>query len=392
MKKKSIFILFALLLANSMLFSQEVKNGRSNSAVADNVVVEIQKPIAEEKFVSDQDEPNSKQLIAEDLYVDGSIGLGSDIVDGETFGYNTMIFRENNLRILFDDSSASGSFPFNDWLIEINESANGGTNHFAIKDETALTTPFKIMAGATTNALLIDDNTNIGFGTATPVLELHITDGNTPGIRLDQDGSEGWTAQSWDIAGNEANFFVKDVTNSALVFRIQPGAPASSLTVRECGNVGIGTWSPEETLHVIGCAKVDSALLIAPRLTIPDLAEEGDIYMDGNDHFLKLYNGTECVSWSDNQELDLTANTLSITDGNSIELDAYLDNTDEQDLVDATLTGTILQIDIENGSSVSVDLYPLIEDLEARVTALENAATHVKLDSCMALLKCLATL
>ncbi len=77
-------------------------------------------------------------------------------------------------------------------------------------------------------------------------------------------------------------------------------------------------------------------------------------------------------SGTDDQTLDLTANVLSIEDGNTVELTAYLDNTDEQDLVDAVLTGTVLQIDIENGSSVSVDLYPLIEDLEARITTLEG--------------------
>src|SRR5439155_3561427 len=56
----------------------------------------------------------------------------------------------------------------------------------------------------------------------------------------------GFTAQTWDIAGNEANFFVRDVTGgSRLPFRIRPGAPTSSIDINASGNVGVGTSSPE---------------------------------------------------------------------------------------------------------------------------------------------------
>src|SRR6185295_8366290 len=55
----------------------------------------------------------------------------------------------------------------------------------------------------------------------------------------------GFTAQTWDVAGNEANFFVRDVTGgSRLPFRIRPGAPTSSVDISADGDVGIGTASP----------------------------------------------------------------------------------------------------------------------------------------------------
>ena len=47
-------------------------------------------------------------------------------------------------------------------------------------------------------------------------------------------------------------------------------------------------------------------------------------------------------------------------DGGNVNLAPYLDNTDEQDLTGATLTGTDLQIDIENGGSANVDLSSLV--------------------------------
>jgi hypothetical protein len=74
---------------------------------------------------------------------------------------------------------------------------------------------------------------------------------NTPGIRLEQTNAGGFTAQTWDIAGNEANFFVRDVTGgSRLPFRIRPGAPTSSIDISADGDVGIGTASPDAALDV----------------------------------------------------------------------------------------------------------------------------------------------
>ncbi|MBC8184460.1 hypothetical protein H8E88_25475 [candidate division KSB1 bacterium] len=68
---------------------------------------------------------------------------------------------------------------------------------------------------------------------------------------MEQDGSCGWTPQTWDVAGNEANFFIRDATNgSTLPFRIQPGAPSSNLCLKSDGKVGIGTWSPSFPLEL----------------------------------------------------------------------------------------------------------------------------------------------
>jgi hypothetical protein len=85
------------------------------------------------------------------------------------------------------------------------------------------------------------------------VLDLHVATNNTPGLRLEQTSAGGFTAQTWDMAGNEANFFVRDVTaGSRLPFRIRPGAPTSSIDIASSGNVGIGTASPAAKLHVAG--------------------------------------------------------------------------------------------------------------------------------------------
>ena len=83
-------------------------------------------------------------------------------------------------------------------------------------------------------------------------MQLHITTSDTPAHRLEQTSAGGFTAQTWDIAGNEANFFVRDVTGgSRLPFRVRPGAPTSSIDISASGNVGMGTASPAAELNVL---------------------------------------------------------------------------------------------------------------------------------------------
>lgn len=192
------------------------------------------------------------QVILDDLIVDGSICVGTDCVNGESFGFDTLRLKENNLRIKAQDTSSTASFPTQDWQITFNDSSNGGQNKFSIDAiAPSVGTPFTIEASNQNHALYIDDGGRIGFGTSTPVVELHVKDGDTPTLRLEQDGSSGFMPQTWDAAGNETNFFIRDVTNgSTLPFRIRPDAPTSSIDIASSGFVGMGTSSPTEELHI----------------------------------------------------------------------------------------------------------------------------------------------
>jgi hypothetical protein len=191
------------------------------------------------------------QVIPDDLIVQGSECVGLDCVNNENFGFDTLRLKENNTRIHFDDTSTSAGFPANDWRLIANDSASGGSSKFSIEDSTSSKTPFTVTAGAATNSIFVDSTGRVGLRTSTPVLDLHINTSNTPAIRLEQNNSGGFTAQTWDIGANEANFFVRDVTGgSKLSFRIRPGAPTSSIDISADGDVGIGTASPGQKLHV----------------------------------------------------------------------------------------------------------------------------------------------
>jgi hypothetical protein len=162
-------------------------------------------------------------VINDDLIVDGSACIGFDCVSGESFGFDTLRLKENN----------------------------GGASKFSIDDISGSRTPFTVEANARSNSLYVDDGGRIGIRTSTPSLEIHVIDGDTPALRLQQDGSSGFAPQTWDVAGNESNFFIRDVTNgSTLPLRIRPGAPSSSIFIDNTGDVGIGTSSPDYSLEV----------------------------------------------------------------------------------------------------------------------------------------------
>ena len=197
------------------------------------------------------------QVIPDDLIVQGSICAGLDCVNNENFGFDTIRVKENNTRIQFDDTSTSAGFATNNWQIRANDSPSGGASFLGFVDQGATansdtgTIVFAVDAGASANSLRVASNSKVGLRTATPVLDMHANTTDTPAIRLEQNNSGGFTAQTWDIGANEANFFIRDVTGgSRLSLRIRPGAPTSSVDIAANGNVGVGTASPHARIDV----------------------------------------------------------------------------------------------------------------------------------------------
>lgn len=204
--------------------------------------------------------PEATVLTNADGVIRNSLCVGFDCPDSPSFGDSTIILTENNTRLKFDDTSSLGGFPNRDWQIFANDSASGGLNRFGVQDcgtssggGCSGNIPFTIEAATPSNSLYVDSTGRVGFRTSTPVLDLHVNTSNTPGLRFEQNSSGGFSPQTWDVAGNEANFFVRDVTGgSRLPFRIRPGAPTSSIDIAADGDVGIGTASPEAKVHVNG--------------------------------------------------------------------------------------------------------------------------------------------
>ncbi len=235
------------VLTNSDAQEPPAGGGRTKVAASTNAAAGLPRTVAPTDIVQ-----------ADDVIIQGSLCVGLDCVNNESFGFDTIRLKENNTRIKFDDTSTSAGFPNHDWQLTANDSNSGGANKFSIEDITAATVPVTITGSAPTNSIFVDSSGRVGFHTSTPVLDLHVATSNTPAMRLEQNNSGGFTAQTWDIAGNEANFFVRDVTSgSRLPFRIRPGAPTSSIDIAASGKVGVGTASPASNLHVFGASNTD---------------------------------------------------------------------------------------------------------------------------------------
>lgn len=234
---------------------------------------------------SDQGSMTEAVVYDDAVIVKDGMCVGLDCVDNENFSFRTLILKENNTRLIFEDTSVDGgSYPGNDWQLMANESNPGGQNLFAIVDDTGGSRVFVAEAGAPNNALYIDESGNIGLGTSTPGRDLHLLSRNTPTIRMDQTNQGGYAPYTWDIGANEANFFIRDLTGgNRLPFRLFPGAPSNSLIVASNGYVGIGEASPEAQLHITGSnptLRVENTTQVTPIVTL-DLDANGNLTLSG---------------------------------------------------------------------------------------------------------------
>lgn len=120
------------------------------------------------------------------------------------------------------------------------------------------------------------------------------------------------------MAGNEANFFVRDVTGgSRLPFRIRPGAPTSSIDISASGIVGVGTASPAINVDVRSAAAATPALVGVSNsdnssyLSIFSGRSTNDpafIYPTGKNLRFGIGDYAGAVSYSEKMRIDLNGN------------------------------------------------------------------------------------
>lgn len=194
----------------------------------------------------------AQQVFNNDVIVAGSLCVGDDCTSSVNFGFDTLQLRDTSVRLrMVDTSTPGGSFPSTDWELTANDMFDGGANRFSITDIDTGRAVFTVEGSAPSNLLYLDRDGRVGIQTNTPALPLHVLDTNSPGIRLEQDGAGGFTPQVWDLVGNEAHFFLRDVTQGDLMpFKVAKGAPTDSLVVTADGVVGLGTANPVAPIDI----------------------------------------------------------------------------------------------------------------------------------------------
>ncbi|QQS59859.1 hypothetical protein IPN35_03250 [Candidatus Peregrinibacteria bacterium] len=184
----------------------------------------------------------------------------------------------------------------------------------------------------------------------------NISEGDNPQITLTQDGggTDGFIA----LEGNAGTQSTDTIANAFLLGTEDSYSPIQFITndivratINSSGNVGIGTTSPTEKLDVNGNINFTGELNIN---SVPGTS--GQVLTSGGDGSAPTWE--TLPTGTDDQTLDLTGNTLSIEDGNSVDLSSYLDNTDSQDL---DLSGNTLSL---TGDGTTVDLSSYLDNTD----------------------------
>ncbi|KKL21905.1 hypothetical protein LCGC14_2440770, partial [marine sediment metagenome] len=162
-----------------------------------------------------------------------------------------------------------------------------------------------------------DDQTVTAFGidNTTNVLTITLENGNTRTVDLSILDDAGSDDQNLTLSGN-------------------------TLTLEDGGTVDLSAYLDNTDNQVITDFSLDGITNIIT-LTLED-------------------GGTQTIDLSgfvssDDQQLSLAGNTLTLEDGGTVNLTPYLDNTDDQNIENLALAGTILTVGIENGTAQTVD-------------------------------------
>jgi hypothetical protein len=241
----------------------------------------------------------AQNVINSNTTIRSALCVGADCLDSESYGNDTIRLKGVRNRIHADDTSGT-SFPNRDWRLIFNDSTGSAStrDYFGVQDAETNNLILRLQADAPDNALVVDSAGEMGLGTLLPFQDIHIKVGDSPTIRLDQDGSGTFAAQSWDIGGNEQSFFVRDVTNgSTLPFRVKPGAPSGSIFIDPEGDVSFGiNGNTTSSLHLrrtdgtanVLIEEVNSTVLNRGLLT---LRNNGGVFM-------ALENTDSGVNWN----------------------------------------------------------------------------------------------
>jgi len=102
----------------------------------------------------------------------------------------------------------------------------------------------------------IDSSGNVGIGTNSPAVKLHVSSTGTPIFRIQDADDSDYYAQISQATGNTIFDTRFGASNGAFIFRGLGGGTADEyMRINSSGNVGIGTSSPAATVDVSGNAR-----------------------------------------------------------------------------------------------------------------------------------------
>ena len=80
---------------------------------------------------------------------------------------------------------------------------------------------------------------------------------------------------------------------------------------------------------------------------------------------------------TDDQALSLSGNTLTLEDGGTVDLTPYLDNTDDQQITDFSLSGNIVTLTLEDGGTQTIDLTGFVSSDDQNISGSGLSGTDL---------------
>lgn len=231
------------------------------------------------------------------LLVNGNVGIGTTTPDanlnvGNANGATVYLTREDNTTAV-NDVLGSLLFDSTDDTGPSTTDASTGIRAYAAESHgnsnkggylTFFTKPTGTgMAGAASERLRIAANGNVGVGTTAPASIFHITTTQTGNVlklhntSLANGSLVGHEFGKANSTNNMAEFRYNHVSDGSSANWINLGlwGSANTLTVAGTGNVGVGTTSAAQKLHVVGAGRFTSLAGTGDRLVVANAS--GDL-------------------------------------------------------------------------------------------------------------------
>jgi hypothetical protein len=204
-----------------------------------------------------------------DLYVDGTLAIGST-----TLADDTIVVRKNvagtfqglvidNSRGTLDETGNIAKLAFQHNSVNAGEIRSVTTEDFTVSANRSADLSFHtIYNGTLSQRLTINDNGNVGIGTA-PSAKLDIVADSVSGLKIGTNSEGGATLTTYQ---GSTNSNVRQLEINCQNFEVNTGSPTGTSTsnaflIDSSGNVGIGV-SPSAKLHLYKTGTSDNILNI----------------------------------------------------------------------------------------------------------------------------------
>ena len=227
------------------------------------------------------------------------------------------------------------------------------------------------------------DNTDAqnisGSGLSGNILTIGIVGGSSEAVDLSSIVDSGTDDQQISLTGNNLNLEDGGTVNLGAYFDNtddqQLSLAGNSLSLEDGGAADLTPFMDNtDTQNISGSGLSGNILTIGIENGSSEVVDLSSIVDSGTDdqqisltgNNLNLEDGGTVnlgayFDNTDDQQLSLAGNSLSLEDGGAADLTPFMDNTDTQNISGSGLSGNILTIGIENGSSEVVDLSSIVD-------------------------------